>query len=46
MAQQITIDVEILYQKTGAAKLARLQEYELKVMDMAGISETCPHPAR
>lgn len=37
MAQQITIDVETLYQSTGAAKLARLQEYEQKVREIAGI---------
>lgn len=37
MAEQITIDVETLYEATGAAKLARLPEYEQKARELAGI---------
>lgn len=37
MAEQITIDVETLYEATGAAKLARLAEYEQKARELAGI---------
>jgi len=37
MAEHITIDVETLYAETGAAKLARLPEYEQKARELAGI---------
>ncbi len=37
MAEQIIIDVETLYEATGAAKLANLAEYEQKAKELAGI---------
>lgn len=37
MAKPITIDVETLYEATGAAKLARLEEYEQQAKELAGI---------
>jgi len=37
MPEIITIDVEILYAETGAAKLARLGEYEKKTRELAGV---------
>ncbi|MDY0300868.1 MAG: CRISPR-associated protein Csx3 [Trichlorobacter sp.] len=36
MASQITIDIETLYEATGAAKLAMLPEYEQKAKELAG----------
>jgi len=37
MADQITIDVEALYETTSPAKLARLAEYEQNAKELAGI---------
>jgi CRISPR-associated Csx3 family protein len=37
MPEIITIDVETLYAETGAAKLARLGEYEKKARELAGV---------
>lgn len=37
MAELITIDVETLYEDTGAAKLAKLPEYEQQVKELAGV---------
>lgn len=35
--QLITIDVETLYEETGAAKLAKLPEYEEQARQLAGV---------
>ncbi len=35
--QLITIDVETLYDETGAAKLAKLPEYEEQARKLAGV---------
>lgn len=39
MTEVINIDVEALYAETGAAKLARLGEYERKARELAGIGK-------
>ncbi len=37
---EITIDLETLYADTGAAKLARLAEYEQMARELAGVGNT------